>query len=108
MDSKFDAFQRRLAAVVAEGHRVIIFTQYLDTLDFIRNQLAARYGAQMACYSGRGGEIWDPEVNAWRVVDKAEIKARSRREHPQPCRFCSEPTPPEGLNLMAVLRTDQL
>ena len=61
VDSKFDAFQRRLAAVVAEGHRVIVFTQYLDTLDFIRNQLAARYGDQMACYSGRGGEIWDPD-----------------------------------------------
>ena len=51
VDSKFDAFQRRLAAVVVEGHRVIVFTQYLDTLDFIRNQLVARYGDRMACYS---------------------------------------------------------
>lgn len=59
MDSKFEAFQQRLVAVI-EGHRVIVFTQYLDTLDFIRDQLVARYGNRMACYSGRGGEVWDP------------------------------------------------
>ena len=100
VDSKFNAFQRRLAAVVAEGHRVIVFTQYLDTLDFIRNQLVARYGAQIACYSGRGGEIWDPVVNAWRVVDKAEIKARSRREHPHAMQILlGTDAASEGLNL---------
>ena len=100
VDSKFDAFQHRLAAVVAEGHRVIVFTQYLDTLDFIRNQLVARYGDRMACYSGRGGEIWDPVVNAWRVVDKAEIKARSRREHPHAMQILlGTDAASEGLNL---------
>ena len=100
VDSKFDAFQHRLAAVVAEGHRVIVFTQYLDTLDFIRNQLVARYGDRMACYSGRGGEIWDPVVNAWRVVDKAEIKARSQREHPHAMQILlGTDAASEGLNL---------
>jgi ERCC4-related helicase len=82
VDSKFDAFQQKLAEVVAAGHRVIVFTQYLDTLDFIRDRLVARYGDRIACYSGRGGEVWDPALNCWRVVDKAEVKARSRREHP--------------------------
>jgi hypothetical protein len=100
VDSKFDAFQHRLATVVTEGHRVIVFTQYLDTLDFIRNQLAARYGGQIACYSGRGGEIWDPMMNAWRVVDKAEIKARSRREHPRAMQILlGTDAASEGLNL---------
>jgi hypothetical protein len=100
VDSKFDAFQRRLAALVAEGHRVIVFTQYLDTLDFIRNQLVARYGSRMACYSGRGGEIWDALVNTWRVVDKAEIKARSRREHAHAMQILlGTDAASEGLNL---------
>jgi hypothetical protein len=100
VDSKFDAFLHRLAAVVAAGHRVIVFTQYLDTLDFIRNQLVARYGDRMACYSGRGGEIWDPAVNAWRVVDKAEIKARSRREHQHAIQILlGTDAASEGLNL---------
>src|SRR2546425_1392160 len=100
VDSKFDAFQQRLAAVVAEGHRVIVFTQYLDTLDFIRDQLVWRYGDRMACYSGRGGEIWDPILNAWRVVDKAEVKARSRRDHPQAIQILlGTDAASEGLNL---------
>jgi hypothetical protein len=100
VDSKFETFQQRLAAVVAEGHRVIVFTQYLDTLDFIRDQLIARYGDRMACYSGRGGEIWDPVVNSWRVVDKAEVKARSRRDHPQAIQILlGTDAASEGLNL---------
>jgi ERCC4-related helicase len=100
VDSKFDAFQHRLAAVVAEGHRVIVFTQYLDTLDFIRNQLVVHYGDRMACYSGRGGEIWDAVMNAWRVVDKAEIKARSQHEHPHAMQILlGTDAASEGLNL---------
>src|SRR5439155_10392254 len=39
------------------------------------------YGGRMACYSGRGGEVWDPAANGWRVVDKAEVKARCKRSH---------------------------
>ncbi len=80
-DSKFKHFDETLTALVAEGHRVIVFTQYLDTLDFIRDRLIARFGERMACYSGRGGEVWDAAANNWRLVDKAEIKARSKREH---------------------------
>src|SRR5262249_38499448 len=30
-DSKFEAFRARLDEVLARGHRVIVFTQYLDT-----------------------------------------------------------------------------
>ncbi len=80
-DSKFKRFDETLTALVAEGQRVIVFTQYLDTLDFIRDRLIARFGERMACYSGRGGEVWDAAVNNWKLVDKAEIKARSKREH---------------------------
>ena len=54
----------------------------------------------MACDSGRGGEIWDPVVNAWHVVDKAEIKARSRREHPHAIQMLlGTDAASEGLNL---------
>ena len=80
-DSKFEAFRARLDEVLVQGRRVIVFTQYLDTLDFIREKLTAVYSGRMACYSGRGGEVWDAAANAWRVVDKAEVKARCRPEH---------------------------
>ena len=77
-DSKFQVFEERLSSLIESGHRVIVFTQYLDTLDFIRSQLEHRFGDQIGCYSGRGGEVWDLIANNWRAVEKAEIKARSR------------------------------
>jgi hypothetical protein len=100
MDSKFEVFQDRLNRVVADGHRVIVFTQYLDSLDFIRDRLVARYGDRLACYSGRGGEVWDPALNRWRMVEKAEVKARSQRDHPQAITILlGTDAASEGLNL---------
>jgi superfamily II DNA/RNA helicase len=100
VDSKFEVFQEQLNRIVADGHRVIIFTQYLDTLDFIRDRLVARYGNQLSCYSGRGGEVWDAASNRWRVVQKAEVKARSERDHPQAITILlGTDAASEGLNL---------
>jgi hypothetical protein len=100
VDSKFEAFQDQLNRVVADGHRVIVFTQYLDTLDCIRDRLVARYGNQLACYSGRGGEVWDAASNRWRVVEKADVKARSERDHPQAIAILlGTDAASEGLNL---------
>src|SRR5262249_28844565 len=42
VDSKFEVFAQRLQQVLDAGHRVIVFTQYLDTLDFIRERLVSR------------------------------------------------------------------
>lgn len=99
-DSKFSVFQGRLTQVLAEGHRVIVFTQYLDTLDFIRERLVARFGDRLACYSGRGGEIWDPAYNGWRIVEKSEVKERTRSSHPQALRvLLGTDAASEGLNL---------
>jgi len=80
-DQKFDVFEETISRLAGEGHRIIVFTQYLDTLDFIRGRLAHRFGNKLACYSGRGGEIWDADVNDWRQVEKAEIKSRSKKDH---------------------------
>ncbi len=99
-DSKFREFAARLGDLLGRGHRVIVFTQYLDTLDFIRDQLIARYGSRMACYSGRGGEVWDAAANAWCVVDKAEVKARCKRAHPRSVEILlGTDAASEGLNL---------
>ena len=80
-DSKHEAFRARLDEALGQGARVIVFTQYLDTLEFIREKLAPAYGGRMACYSGRGGEVWDADANGWRPVSKAEVKARCNRNH---------------------------
>jgi len=99
-DSKFEVFEERLRNLIESGHRVIVFTQYLDTLDFIRSRLEHRFGDQIGCYSGRGGEVWDPIANSWKVVEKAEIKARSKPDHATPIRILlGTDAASEGLNL---------
>jgi superfamily II DNA or RNA helicase len=99
-DSKFQAFRRRLDALVNGGQRVIVFTQYLDTLDYIREQLVASFGDRLICYSGRGGEIWDGNLNGWRIVEKSEVKARSRKDHPRAATvLLGTDAASEGLNL---------
>jgi superfamily II DNA or RNA helicase len=99
-DSKFEAFRARLDEALTRGHRVIVFTQYLDTLDFLREKLAALYDGRMACYSGRGGEVWEPADNGWRIVDKAEVKGRCRRDHPHAIDILlGTDAASEGLNL---------
>lgn len=36
--------------------KVMVFTQFTDTMDFLRDQLRTKPGLKMVCYSGRGGD----------------------------------------------------
>jgi len=99
-DRKFDVFEEAVDRLIGAGHRLIVFTQYLDTLDFIRGRLIHRFGDRLACYSGRGGEVWDAGRNDWRVVEKAEIKARSQQNNAHAIRILlGTDAASEGLNL---------
>jgi hypothetical protein len=75
----------------------VLFTQYTDTMDFVRDELAQSYGSQVACYSGRGGETWDPAAEAWVEVPKDDIKA-GFAERRYWILVCTEAAS-EGLNL---------
>jgi len=44
--------------------RIIVFTQYKDTMHFVRQQLQWKYGENIACYSGDGGRMYDEEADA--------------------------------------------
>ena len=57
---------------------VIIFTQYTDTMDYIREQLVTQFGSGVGCYSGRGGEVWDGETQTWRPASKEHVKTAFR------------------------------
>ena len=62
------------------GHdTVVIFTQYFDTLDYIRRQLVDTYRGALACYHGGRGECWDEASGEWTPVGKEAIKERFRR-----------------------------
>jgi hypothetical protein len=52
----------------------IVFTQYADTMDYVREQLVSVYGTKVVSWSGRGGERWDSEKRAWVLIPKVEVK----------------------------------
>jgi len=76
---------------------VMIFTQYGDTLEMIRDSLIPTYGSQVGCYSGRGGEMFiDGE---WKNVGKERVKREfSSDEGDVEILVCTE-SASHGLNL---------
>lgn len=56
-DTKLEQLKKDLAAMLGSGRfdRALVFTQYLDTLDFLRQALDKEW--RVATYSGRGGEV---------------------------------------------------
>jgi len=75
-DSKLEALKAELAQIFKQRQTVLIFTQYTDTMDYLREQLRHVYGGEVACYSGRGGEVWNGI--AWVQTTKEAVKADFR------------------------------
>ncbi|HEX8341205.1 MAG TPA: helicase-related protein [Tepidisphaeraceae bacterium] len=74
----------------------IIFTQYTDTMDYLRNYLTEQLDVPVGCYSGRGGEIRDASGN-WITRSKEQIK-RMLKEKSVKVLVCTDAAG-EGLNL---------
>jgi superfamily II DNA or RNA helicase len=97
-DSKLLRFEQDLQNSLIHGHRqAIIFTQYTDTLEYIRMSLVNVFGKQLGCFSGRGGEWWDAETKTWQIVTKDEMKAKFRSG--DICILLCTDAASEGLNL---------
>ena len=93
-DGKLSELKDVLAKLRDAGHRqVMVFTQYTDTLDFLREELADD-GLELMCYSGRGGEV--PGADGWRPVDRDTVKRRFR-DGEADVLLCTEAAA-EGLN----------
>ena len=75
-DSKLEVLKAELNQVFKQRTTVLIFTQYTDTMDYLRDQLRHVYGSEVACYSGRGGEVWNGI--AWVQTSKEAVKADFR------------------------------
>ncbi len=77
-----DTKAKKLVEALAESFKTydsaVVFTQYVDTMDYVRERLLAAGYYRLGCYSGRGGEIYDPVAEEWNRVTKAEIKSRFR------------------------------
>ena len=74
--------------------QAIVFTQYTDTLDFLRDLLKSE-GFQILCYSGRGGEWLQPD-GTWKTLSREETKRRFRQGDAQ-VMVCTDAAA-EGLN----------
>jgi SNF2 family DNA or RNA helicase len=94
-DTKLSEFIKILRQELIERESIIAFTQYTDTMDYLRDTLRDLYGSQVACYSGRGGELY--QNSSWCIVPKEEIKRRFRQDEIK-ILLCTE-SASEGLNL---------
>jgi superfamily II DNA or RNA helicase len=97
-DTKRDQFFDVLRQVTDDGRSVLIFTEYTDTLDYLRDQLQPHYGEALGCYSGRGGEIRNG--SEWEEVPKDVITA-SLRGGAIRVLVCTDAAS-EGLNLQSA------
>ena len=77
-DSKLASLKSVLADLRRDGHgQAMVFTQYTDTMDFLREELLKDADSRLMCFSGRGGEI--PAADgSWRRIGRDDAKRRFR------------------------------
>ncbi|MCW3838565.1 helicase-related protein [Micromonospora yasonensis] len=79
-DRKFEALEQHVEEARGTGHSTIVFTQFTDTLDALRDRLHHRYRSQLATFTGDGGRVFR-ENEGWIDISKRDlieaIKARA-------------------------------
>lgn len=95
-----DTKARRLLAEIATLRRdgyaqVMVFTQFTDTLDFLRGYLVAHGVESILCFSGRGGEQRGTD-GRWTPISRDAVKRRFR-EGAADVLLCTDAAA-EGLN----------
>ena len=77
-DSKLASLKKVLAELRQQGYeQAMVFTQFTDTMDFLRDALRQEPNARLMCFSGRGGEAPSTD-GAWRPIHRDEAKRRFR------------------------------
>ncbi len=95
-DTKAKILLNKIQQLQTEGYQqVIIFTQYTDTMDFLRKFLLKSDQQSLICFSGRGGEIANSD-RSWRNISRDETK-RIFREGKADILLCTDAAA-EGLN----------
>ena len=79
---------------------VVIFTQYQDTLDYIRQTLADTH-PHVGTYSGAGASRYDAETDSWESVGKETIKQEFTSPGGTNILVCTD-SASEGLNLQTA------
>lgn len=97
-DSKLEHFTRALELATDDGRACLVFSEFTDTVEYLRDALVSRYGDALACYTGGGGLV--REDGEWRRVSKEEITSRLAKQELRVL-LCSDAAS-EGLNLQAA------
>ena len=96
VDTKARLLLRVLSQLRADGYgQVMVFTQFTDTMDFLRGFLSAEDAGSVMCFSGRGGEVRS-SAGQWQVIMRDEVKRRFRAGQAE-ILLCTEAAA-EGLN----------
>ncbi len=76
-DTKLGRLKAVLRDLRRDGYeQAMVFTQFTDTMDFLRDSLRQEGDPRLMCFSGRGGEV--PDGEGWRVIDRDQAKRRFR------------------------------
>ena len=97
-DSKFEQFRQALGAATNDGRPCLVFSEFTDTVEYLRDTLYPSFGSGVACYTGEGGTIY--EGDRWRHTSKEDITARLDRGEIRVL-LCSDAAS-EGLNLQVA------
>ena len=94
-DTKLQTLKQVVSNLRAGGYdRVMVFTQYTDTMDFLREHLPEG-NMKLMCYSGRGGEVRNAD-GSWTRISRDDAKRRFRDGHADVL-LCTDAAA-EGLN----------
>ena len=95
-DSKLESLKGTLAELRQDDYRqAMVFTQYTDTMDFLRGELLKGADQKLMCFSGRGGEIPSAD-GSWGRIGRDDAKRRFRDGEADTL-LCTEAAA-EGLN----------
>ena len=96
-ETKLERVLNAIDDELRRADQIIVFTQYTDTLDSLRDHLKPTYGIRLGCYSGRGGEQWDSGTGTWKGMSKERLQ-REFSEGRIKVLVCTDAAA-EGLNL---------
>jgi superfamily II DNA or RNA helicase len=97
-DSKFDRLRKDIDAARGAGHSTIVFTQFTDTLDDLRDKLSGAYRSQLATFTGDGGRSFR-EAEGWAEISKRDLVEAVRSR--QVTVLLATDAASEGLNLQS-------
>jgi SNF2 family DNA or RNA helicase/regulator of RNase E activity RraB len=95
-DTKLGKLRETIAEMRGAGYpQVMIFTQFTDTMDFLRRELLRDGSLKLMCFSGRGGQIPGAD-GSWRRISRDDTKRRFREGQAEVL-LCTDAAA-EGLN----------